>query len=130
MTNGPTPAKKFDLADPPERRWLYLSGLRYDALYRQEPWLLDFLEAPSARWTLFRWRFTVVGAVVLVVSALLSPGIGWALGLALAVGGIAVVALMVWRAIPGMIAREQASFQGPPFDPKTEGLWRWRRPGR
>jgi hypothetical protein len=117
--------------EPRQRRWLFLSGLRYNALYRQDEWLRDFLQEPSARSTLFRWRFSAIGVVVLLISALLAVGLGWLFGFVFALGVLAVSGIALWRALPGMITKEQASLREvDPFDPSTARIWRRRRGDR
>jgi hypothetical protein len=90
-------------------RWLYLSGLRYDALYRQREWLRDFLDSASARSTLFRWRFSTLAVGVVLVGAVTGLVAGWLIAFVLGVAALVLVGIGLWLAAPGIVTREQVS---------------------
>jgi hypothetical protein len=113
------------------KKWAYLTGLRYNALYSQEPWLLELLQQANVKRLLLVGRLLSIGTVSVLIAAFCAFAVGhWALLLA-GVAYVPVLAIILWwRVLPGLVEGDRRSFDEPPFDPSSvPSIWRtmWRR---
>ena len=111
--NGPSVGSLLPLPTPSPkgRKYLYLFGLSYGPLYRQEAWVEALLRQPNATLQVAACRTITIMAVLAVGSGLVALRSGWGVAVGLwFLAGLVVPALM-WRLAPSVIARDLASIQ-------------------